>query len=186
MQYMWEHTNSWNSRVEGGIKFTWLISDGCSHHPWCSQPDTDLWWLVSPPPDSCMYDSVQASKSISPPILISPHTSTGEYLPATRTKKIEWMWLTDISYLQPNRHIMWLFSLFYKKWRHWSFVKTLKMTYIYFFLTNTHNNCSLWEVREFGGFINLEWLLQLENINMGGILWAHFTVFRLELFKLDK
>lgn len=77
----------------------------------------------------------------------------------------------------------------YKKWRHWSFVKTLKMTYIYVFLTNTHNNCSLSEVRESGGFINLEWLLQLENINMGGILRAHFfffTIFRLQLFKLDK
>lgn len=167
MPYMWEHTNSWNSRVEGGIKFTWLISDGCSHHPWCSQPDTDLWWSVSPPPDSCMYDSVQASKSISPPILISPHTSTGEYLPATRTKKIEWMWLTDISYLQPNRHIMWLFSLFIKNDDTGHLLKHLKWP-IFMFSWQTPIITVL----------NLEWLLQLENINMGGILWAHFYHFQ--------
>lgn len=46
--------------IKEDTKGTWLMPAGCSHHPWCSQPDTDLWWWVGPPPDSCMYDSVQS------------------------------------------------------------------------------------------------------------------------------
>lgn len=29
----------------------WWMAAGSSHHPWCSQSDTDLWWSVGPPPE---------------------------------------------------------------------------------------------------------------------------------------
>lgn len=76
-----------------------------SHHPWCSQTDADLWWLVSPPPDSCMYDCVQAPKSISPTIVIPPHASAGRCLPRTRTTQQERMWLnSDCSRSTQTQH----------------------------------------------------------------------------------
>lgn len=87
-----------------------LISDGCSHHPWCSQPDTDLWWLVSPPPDSCMYDCVQASKSIPIATNINITTYINRQVSACNKDKggLEWVWLTNtISNLQTYlRHIL--------------------------------------------------------------------------------
>lgn len=85
-----------------------LISDGRSYHPRCSRPDTELWWLVSPPSDSCMYDYTQTPKSISPPTLLSAHTLTGEYLPALRMNGVD-MTQSIIHKKSPGQNISFFF-----------------------------------------------------------------------------